>query len=163
MASKTKSNGPSDKSKPSPGPSDKPKASSGPSDKPKPSGLLSSACSDTERSGFLECAVATIGAIQDAIAILTGRQVLPELSSDERRLITVELAELKAREAKVWANMHAFIAGQQAVRPPVQADLDKVKELAKKLDALTAQATVTKAVLEATTEIVVLYNRSIEL
>lgn len=162
MASKTKSSGPSDKAKPSPAPSVKPSASTGPSDKSRLPGLLSSACSDTERSGFLECAVATIGAIQDAIAILTGRQVMPELGSDERRLITVELAELKAREAKVWANMHAFIAGQQAIRPPVQADLDKVKELAKKLDALTAQATMTKAVLEATTEIVILYNRSIE-
>lgn len=137
--------------------------SSGPSGKSEPStALLSSACTDTQRSGYLECAVATVGAIQDAIAILTGRQVLPELASDERRLITVELAELRAREAKVWANMHAFIAGQQAVRPPVQADLDKVKELAKKLDSLTAQATMTRAVLEATTEIVVLYSRSIE-
>ena len=140
-----------------------PSKPSGPSDKSQQStALLSSACSDTQRSGYLECAVATIGAIQDAVAILTGRQVMPELSGDERRLINVELAELKAREAKVWANMHAFIAGQQAIRPPVQADLDKVKELAKKLDALTAQATVTKAVLEATTEIVILYNRSIE-
>jgi predicted hotdog family 3-hydroxylacyl-ACP dehydratase len=137
---------------------------SGPSNTSNPGNLmLSSACTDAQRSGYLECAVATVGAIQDAVAILTGRQVLPDLGSDERRLITVELAELKAREAKVWANMHAFIAGQQAVRPPVQADLDKVKALAKKLDTLTAQATMTKAVLEATTEIVVLYNRSIDL
>lgn len=125
--------------------------------------VLSSACTDAQRSSYLEYAVATVGAIQDAIALLTGRQVLPDLPSDERRLITVELAELRAREAKVWANMHAFIAGQQAVRPPVQTDLDQVKALAKKLDALTAQATMTKAVLEATTEIVALYNRSIEL
>jgi predicted hotdog family 3-hydroxylacyl-ACP dehydratase len=125
--------------------------------------VLSSACTDAQRSSYLECAVATIGAIQDAIALLTGRQVLPALASDERRLITVELAELRAREAKVWANMHAFIAGQQAVRPPVLADLDQVKALARKLDALTAQATMTRVVLEATTEIVVLYNRSIGL
>lgn len=124
--------------------------------------VLASAATDAERSGYLECAVATIGAIQDAIAILTGRQVMPDLASDERRLITVELAELRAREAKVWANMHAFIAGQQAVRPPAKADLDKVKELAKQLDALTAQATMAKAVLATTTEIVVLYNRTIE-
>jgi hypothetical protein len=125
--------------------------------------VFSSACTDAQRASYLECAVATVGAIQDAIALLTGRQVLPALASDERRLITVELAELKAREAKVWANMHAFIANQQAVRPPAQTDLDQVKALAKKLDALTAQATMTRAVLEAATEIVVLYNRSLEL
>jgi hypothetical protein len=141
-----------------------PNPPSGPPSKTGPSSpVLSSAATDAQRSGYLECAVSTIGAIQDAIAILTGRQVLPDLASDERRLITVELAELRAREAKIWANMHAFLAGQQAVRPPAQADLDKVKALAKKLDSLTAQATMTRAVLEATTEIVVLYNLTIEL
>jgi uncharacterized protein YPO0396 len=143
MAPTTKSSTPSDQSEKSPT-------------------MLSSACTDAQRSGFLDCSVTAIGALQDAIATLTERQAMLDLGSDERQLITVELAELKAREAKIWGHMRAFIAGKQAVRPPIQADLDKVKELAKKLDSLTAQATMTKAVLDATTQIVVLYNRSID-
>lgn len=125
--------------------------------------VLTHAATDAQRSCYLECAVATMCAIEDAIALLTARQVLPVLASDERRLITVELADLEARRVKVRAQMYAFIAGQQAIRPPSKDDLDKVKELAKKLDALTAQATFTRTVLDATSELLALYNRAVEL
>lgn len=123
--------------------------------------LLLSDCTDEQKACYLECAVATIGAIEDAISLLIARRVLPTLSGDERRLITVELADLEARRVKVRAHMYAFIAGRQAIKPPGKIDLDKVKALAKQLDELTADATMTRAVLDATAELMALYNRAV--
>lgn len=132
---------------------------SSPSDHPSP--LLSSKCTDEQKSCYLECAVTTIGALEDAIALLEVRRVLPTLSGDERRLITVELADLEARRVKVRAHMYAFLADRQAITPPGKEELEKVKVLARQLDELTAEATMTRAVLEATAELMALYNRAV--
>ncbi|WP_428267117.1 hypothetical protein [Haliangium sp.] len=116
--------------------------------------------SDAERANYLQVAVATIGAIEDAIALLVVRQAAPDLGGDERRRITVELADLEARKARVRAEMHAFIAGRQAVRPPDTEALAKVKDLAEKLDDMTAGSVMTGAIVDAVSDLLALYNET---
>ncbi|GAB4531880.1 MAG: hypothetical protein Tsb0020_48130 [Haliangiales bacterium] len=114
--------------------------------------------SDAERADYLQAAVTTVGAIEDAIALLMVRQTIPTLAGDERRLITVKLADLDAHKAKVRAQMHAFIAGQLAVVPPTAGDIKKVQVIAESLDRMTAEAVMTDAVVDATANILALYN-----
>lgn len=100
---------------------------------------------------YLELTGATLAGLDDAIALLRARDVFA--TGDERRLITVELAELEAQRAKVRAEMVAFIANEVTVRPPSEEEVATAKELAAELEAMAAAATAAREIVGLATEL----------
>ena len=122
--------------------------------------VLAGDATEKQKAAYLEMATNTVAALDDAIALLEARKVAPDLTADERRLINVQLPDHEANRAKVWAQMLAFLAGQQAVRPPSDAQVGKAVELAKQLDGMVASAVVAAAIVQVSGELVTLWKET---
>jgi hypothetical protein len=115
--------------------------------------------SATDGAGrYLELAGTTISGLSDALALLRARDVLA--TGDERRLITVELADIKAERAKVRAEMLAFLANEITVRPPTDAEVAQAKALATDLENLAAESTRAEAVVDLATRLFELWQKT---
>lgn len=113
--------------------------------------------SESERARFLDVALTTETALSDAILLLENRKVITADPNETRR-ITVELADLRARVAKVRAEIIAFQSGNARINPPSATDLETVKSLARQLDEMTANSVSASTVLAVTTDLVKRFN-----
>jgi len=89
-------------------------------------------------------------ALRRAIALLKS---ISTGEGDEERAITVAIASLDADVAKLIAEREAFLAEQTAIASPSEAQVNEIVGLAKKLDALTANAQAAKSIIAAATQI----------
>jgi hypothetical protein len=117
-----------------------------------PSTGVSREASDHERANFVEMGLMAQSALSTAIARLRTQQDL-FADAQESRIIRVRIGELEADIAKMQAELLATLAEQRLLLPPSDTEVAQVKELAEELDALTAGADRTVAILGAATSV----------
>lgn len=113
--------------------------------------------SDAEQVRYLDMALTTETALSDAILLLENRKTITA-NPNETRQITVELADLRAKVAKVRAEMIAFQSGNARINPPSADDVEAVKSLARQLDEMTANSVLASTVLTVTTDLIKRFN-----
>ena len=116
-------------------------------------GVKRSQASEVERGNIFEAGLQTQTALRTAMRLLKARQTLTG-DPDESRLVTVALLDLESQVAKIQADLIAFMSDQRAIRPPSDADVEAVRQVALRLDAMTANAVLTNGVLALTTDVV---------
>ena len=89
--------------------------------------------------------------METPIVLLKAKQAFTG-DPNETRFITVEIAKLEAERAMIASQRLAFLAEQTAIRPPSQGQVDKVIQLAKNLDEMTANATAAQGIVTAATD-----------
>jgi hypothetical protein len=102
---------------------------------------------------FMDMSFITASGIDDAISILNVRKFTPETPANELRMIEFELGDQIAKKARVFAQMHAFIANQRAMRPPTDEMIASAKNLAKVLDELIAANVTARQVIVTSTQL----------
>ena len=117
-----------------------------------PAGAIDS-IGDVEKGRTIEAILKIQEGLSDAIVLLQARRMTPDVTSDERKLITVELADLEADSAKVQAKLLAFLGGQASFQPPSATEFEKIKELVVVLDEMTARTTTATGILRAATDL----------
>jgi hypothetical protein len=108
--------------------------------------------SDRERADYVEITLVAQSALSTAIARLRTQQDL-HADAQESRIIRVRIAELEAEIAKMQAELLAVITEGRTLLPPTDMEVAQVKDLAAQLDALTAGANRTAAILSAATAV----------
>ena len=111
---------------------------------------LKSECSDGERADYIESGMAMDSFLSNAIAMLQTRRSLTT-DQAEALFIGVQIPKLQAEQAKIRAEMAAYIAGKLAINPPSDADFAKIQAQSAELDSTTASSDDANAILAVVT------------
>jgi hypothetical protein len=87
------------------------------------------------------------GFLSNAIAMLQTRR---SLTTDQAEALSigVEIPSLQAEQAKVRADMAAFLAEKSAITPPLESDYQAIQNQSAQLDGLTAASTKAGAIID---------------
>ncbi|MCG8494101.1 MAG: hypothetical protein MI743_21000 [Sneathiellales bacterium] len=95
--------------------------------------------------------------IIDSIAKLRKRNLKP-IDSGEIAANDVKILDLKAKKALHKAKKFAFEANTHSIEAPTPEQLDRLKELVAKVEALNANNAILSEVIELTTETLTTFN-----
>jgi flagellar hook-basal body complex protein FliE len=84
----------------------------------------------------------------------------PPLSPGEQTRIQIELAELEAAWQKVYQEIQAAAHKTLTVAPPSADDLHQTKEIADRLELMTATVNIINEVVAATADIMSIWNKT---
>lgn len=111
-------------------------------------------------AAFFDVSFTTVAGIDDTISILNVRKFTPGTPADELRMIEFELGDQIAKKARVFAQMHAFIANDRAMRPPTDEMITSAKNLAKVLDELIAANVTARQVVVTSTQLFKIWQKT---
>ena len=111
-------------------------------------------------AAFIDLSFTTVSGIDSAILILNTRKVNPDSSADELRVIEFELGDQIAKKARVFAQMHAFIADQRAMKPPTDEMVSSAKKLAQVLDEMVAANITARQVIVTSTQLFKIWQKT---
>lgn len=112
-----------------------------------------SAASADEVANYLTAANRAETALRSAIRLLKAQQTRTA-DPDESLFIVVAILDLQAAVAKILADRIAFSAEVRAIRPPSEADVTVIKDLARAIDAMTASSVSSRQVVLAATDLI---------
>ena len=116
--------------------------------------------SDDEALAVLRALSKTEQGLEDAIDLLIIRKTNFATTEAERKLVRIELADLKADLAKVRARRIAFDAESGAMVPPSPAVVEEIKALARILDEMVADAEQGDAIVAAAEALLEAYQKT---
>ena len=121
--------------------------------------ILHEHANSEQRSNYLGLSLRAENAIIEAIGLLRTVRTL-YADENESRVITVQIADMKANKAKIHSERLAFLAEQIEIRPPSSVDVEKVTQLAKELDKFTVNSNIASDVIKAATNIVNIWAKT---
>ena len=113
-----------------------------------------------QKSNYLVTSLKAEFATSEAIALLKTKRTFTG-DENESRDITVKIAHYQAERAKIQAERVAFLAEQTGIKPPEDPQVNKIIELAKALDAMTANATTTKTIVNTASNVIVIWSDTV--
>lgn len=109
-------------------------------------------CTPEERTAYNRAAETRELALSASIGKLGARNIVLAPTDPERRNNKVKIADLITESAALLAMVDAFNMSQEAINPPTQAQLGKLKAQLDAVNALTTNKQILEDVVTATTE-----------
>lgn len=121
--------------------------------------VTSGAASAEERANYLELVFTAHRELGELIVLLEARKA-GFANGAETLFIDSRIDDLRAQRNFISGDMNAFLAGSLTVMPPTDADVQAIKDLVHKVDAMTAQATEAAILVKAADDLLALWRKT---
>lgn len=115
---------------------------------------------DKQRADYLESLLIRINNLIELIEFLKSRRTFAD--PDETRFITAHLGDLASQMAKLERERDLFYSAQIQIVPPTEEQIQKIKDVSAKVDALIAQNDQAKRALKLAGDLMKAYNSQIK-